>query len=448
MRTRLARCTTTALVALTMVTACGGPEEYEETEDALRAGYTLLQSSQTLFVERCLTAPGAAAVPLLAAVCDKNRADEGFIYEATSTRRWLRSQTTGPGQCVTVSGTKLLLQPCVEGAANQTFIQTVVSVSPVSLFTYQNGSACLTLAADGTTVMTACNAASKNQIWAKAIPTTLSISLNTGALNSAFTYVTQTIQEVATVKASPQTIAETQGRIQRWKIHPIAYQPKGVGQQNTGVIVTGHDTNDVARTFLSAQTVRNTAQANDFHALWRVIIGSTAYFPSELVYVGGSVTKVAGSSLDAITDAATLGAMIRRDFLAVAVDNTLVSAPALTKLQQTTLVARAVPAYGNFLRGTIGTTPATAASEVQGWAQLAATVMPLAPRNGYPGDANAPPSTCAKTPKSLSGVGITEAACAANPLTPPAGKTCGYQDATLVNANFITCNWVCCPTAL
>lgn len=448
MRTRLALWTTTALVALTTITACGGGEEFEDSEDALAPGYTTLQSSQTLLVERCLTAPGNAGAPLAAAVCDKNRADQGYFYDATATRHWLKSQTTGPGKCVTVSGTKLLLQPCVDNAANQAFTQVIAQTSPIGLYRYEHGTACLTLGADGATSMAACNPAAKSQLWAKALSNTLGVSLSTGPLNTAFTFVPAIIQEVATVKASPATIAETQGRIQRWKIHPIAYQPKGVPQQNTGLIVTGHDINDVARTYLSAQTVRNTAQPNDFHALYRVILGSTMYFPGELVYVGGAVTKAIGPVMDTITDATTLGAMIRRDFLAVAADNTLVSAPALSKLAQTTLVARAVPAYGRFLRGTLGTTPEVAATDVVVWTQLAASVMPLAPKNGYPGDANAPPSTCAKTPRVLSGVGITAAACPANPITIPAGKACGYQDANFISTNVLSCNWVCCPLAI
>ncbi|MFO0722623.1 MAG: ricin-type beta-trefoil lectin domain protein [Myxococcota bacterium] len=447
MRTSLATCTL-ALLGFTALGACGGPEDLEDTEDALASGAFLFQNSQALFVERCLVAPGQAGVAATAAVCDRNRADEGFFYETTVTRRWLRSQTTGPGRCLTVSGTKVLLQPCVESAANQAFARNVISTSPVFLAQYQNGSACLALGADATTSMVACNTTAKNQLWTQAIPNTLGVALNTGPLNPLIPAVSQVIQEVATVKASAQTIAETQGRIQRWKIHPIAYQPKGVAQQNAGLIITGHDINDAARSFISGQAVRNTAQANDFHAQWRVIIGGTNYISPEVVYVGGAVTKSTGQAPDSWTDAMTLVAMLRRDLLAVAADNTLVSAPALTKLQQTTLVARSVPAFGILLRGTLATTPATALTEVPVWTQLAASVMPLGPRNGYPGDANAAPSLCSKSAKLLGGAGISESACAANPLTIPAGKTCGYQDATSITTSLLSCNWVCCPIAL
>lgn len=448
MRTPRPLCSTLALVALTATAACGGPEELEqndETEEALQSGYLLLQNAQALFVERCLTAPGQAAVPAVAALCDRNRADQGFLYDLSTNRHWIKSQTTGPGKCLTVSGTKVLLQPCVDAAANQAWTRTIVTTSPVLLAQYQFGSGCLTLQGDGTTAVVACSGA-KNQLWSLGLPNTLGVSLATGALTTTLYPVV--MQEVATVQASAQTIAETQGRIQRWKIHPIAYQPKGVAQQNVGVIVTGHDTNDVARTYASAQIVRNTAQPNDFHALWRVSIGATGFFPHELVFVGGAVAKALGVSLDSWSDGSALIAMIRRDFLAVAANNALVSSPSLTKLAQTTLVARAVPPFGTLLRGVLGSTPATVTPQLPSWSQLATTAMTFAPRNGYPGDLNAPPSTCTKNPRVLSGVGITAAACAANPLTFPVGRTCGFQDATFITTVTISCNWVCCPTAI
>lgn len=436
------RCAT--LLGVLWIASCGGPEYLEDTEEPLASGYSTLQVAEALYVERCLTASGEPGIAR-AATCDGIDGKQGFTYDFNAKRHWLNAQTAGKGRCLTAAGTRVLLSPCVEGSATQAWTRKTVATLPSALAQYQIGTSCLTLRPDGVASLAPCSGA-RSQHWYQSNPRSLRTMLLGGPLFEGG-IIRDVLPEVATVQASPGTISGSKEKILRWKVHPIAYQPRGLGQQNVGVIITGHDGNDAPRAYASAQIVRDLARPNDFHAEWRVHIGDMTPFPQELVYVGGSITKRPSFNTNTDSAAATVLAMIRRDFALATADNTLVSAPGLSVAEQDMLLTRASRPLSYLLQDIITITATEAAQELPGWSQQAATAMTFAPANGAPGDGNAKPSACASTPKRLSGTGITAAACLADPLTTPAGKACGYQSATLAT-NTVTCNWVCCPLAL
>lgn len=419
---------------------CGGPPDLDEDTGALAVGYQLLVNAQAMLVERCLTAPGPTnAVPGLA-LCDPLRREQGFRFTNGTPDRWLQSQTTGLGACLTEVGAAVVLRPCVSGSPAQKWTMTSVSTSP-PIFQFELGARCLTLNASGVTVLAPCTGAkSQRWIWGGA---TLGALLRTMDLNSP--YLDGLKPPVVLVKASPETVAETKGAILRWDLHPIAYQPKGVPQQNVGMVVVGYDGNGAARAYASAQAVRDPGRPADFHAEWRVAVGQNNYVPSELLFVGGVVSKATDVAVGESVGTSALVAMVRRDLVAASTNLALVSSSRLTQNQQRTVLARTAAAYALVLQGVRGATAATVATHPTLWSNLASSVMPLAPGNGFPTDVNAGPSGCITRTSVITGAGVTDATCSAQAVS-LARYNCGYQD--LTKTNVTTCNWVCCPVAL
>ncbi|MBS2016496.1 MAG: ricin-type beta-trefoil lectin domain protein [Deltaproteobacteria bacterium] len=417
-------------------------EAIGETQAALALGYTRFQNGEALFVRRCLTANGAVGVPLVAALCDANAASQGFKLEASSGQ--IKSQTTGPGKCAAadLATNKVVMRRCDAAAADQkwkTSISFPTGDSNERQLVAANGR-CLAIDDQGNTSLSVCGPALA-QAWALNLNNrTFLDALRTGEVETAAAKAL--LPAVMTVTASANTLAESGGRIRTWKVHPIAYKPKDVPTEDIGLVVTARDENDAIRATASFQFIRNLGTPNDFHAAWRTYAGSA--LDQDVYYRGGvvAVGKLGSVLPQSATDAATLVAILRRDFLGSPVSTSTL----LTAAQQRTVLTEGAALFGIGTRGTARMTAAYLATALPPFKRLEPVLLPMNPRNGYlypTVDPNAGPSGCAARTNRI-GVATD---CASDPEIVP-NQICALQRTVPYSTSLKSCIWECCPKSL